>query len=187
MWSCSRSQAHVHCTPTTSTHKHMSAWRQTAGSVGFGSVFERERKSMLTAIWNGFCTHTCTHIHTQLHNDFHKWYRGGDGLVGNKPLRLCAGSTQQMFSEGSSQSRNHTADTLIGTRHGDIHLRIRSPEWKFSQLTYQSLKQIMVYKTSKRHHDESEKWGLRKRNRWSLAEKWQTGSTQLFLWVIKLP
>lgn len=66
MWSCSRSQAYVHWTPTNSTHKHTSAWQQTVGSVGFGSVFERERKSMLTAIWNGFFA--LTHVHTYTHN-----------------------------------------------------------------------------------------------------------------------
>lgn len=56
--------------------------------------------------------------------------------------------------KASSWSRNHTAEALIGTRHKDIRLLIRST-MKAALYTYQSLAQIMVYKTSKGHNDES--------------------------------
>lgn len=58
--------------------------------------------------------------------------------------------------KASSYSRNHMADTLIGTRHKDTQLLIRS-SMKALLYTYQSLLQIMIYRLQRGRWNETEK------------------------------
>lgn len=61
------------------------------------------------------------------------------------------------------------ADTLIGTCHKDVQLLMRS-SMKVLLYTYQSLIQIMVYRLQRDTIMKAKKGGMRKNNRWILAQ-----------------